>query len=119
MNKLNCYKIHLLLFAIAILTLQSCDLFDVDHTPVLCLSEKIKFIKKYAGHYQAYIIEYEFQNRLVYYINPGTGSEDEQYAIIDINCDTLGNLEGIVGNSIINGEDFYNNARKLRIIWKN
>lgn len=119
MIKLNYRPIPIFSIIFILLTLQSCDFYELNHSPIICLTEKIVFLKKYAGHCQAYIIEYEFQNRLVYYINPGTGSEDEQYAILNINCDTLGNLEGAVGNSIINGENFYDNARKLRTIWKN
>jgi len=119
MNKLNTFKIHLLLFTIATLTFQSCDIFDLDHTPISCIPKYINFIKKYGGHCKANIIEFKFQNRLVYYIKPGDCSEHEQVLIINSNCDTLGFLKGANSNSIVNGEDFYDNARKLRTIWKN
>ena len=119
MNKSNHITIQLLLIILTLITFQSCELYELKPTPILCLNKHIKFIKKYAGNCTAYIIECEFQNSLVYYIKPGTCSEHEQVLIIDSKCDTLGHLLGANGNCIINGEDFYENARKLRTIWKN
>ena len=119
MIKLNYRPIPLFPIIFILLTLQSCSIYDLTQTPILCLSKHINFIKKYGGYCKAYIVEYEFQNRLVYYIKPGDCSEHEQVMIINSNCDTLGLLKGANSNSIVNGEHFYDNARKLRIIWKN
>ncbi|MBK9107578.1 MAG: hypothetical protein IPM92_04140 [Saprospiraceae bacterium] len=96
----------------------NCGENDLLHTPP-CLLKSIQYINEYVGYQQAYIIEYEFQNGIVYYIDSGDGSEHEQFYILNSNCDSLGYLGGAVGNSIINGEDFYLKAKKIRTIWGN
>jgi len=110
-----------IIFVIAISNLViflSCGKYDLSNTPH-CLVNSIDFINTYIGRCPAFIIEYEFQNNIVYYVDPGSCSEDEQFPILNTNCDTLGYLAGIAGNSIINGDDFYIKAKKLRTVWKN
>ncbi|HMG14503.1 MAG TPA: hypothetical protein VK590_03585 [Saprospiraceae bacterium] len=84
-----------------------------------CLYEKIEEIVllNYAG--KASITEYSFQNQNVFYIDPGeNGGSDQAYDVINSNCDKIGQLKGIAGNTIINGEDFFKNAKLTKVIWE-
>ncbi|MEO6190190.1 MAG: hypothetical protein ABIO44_07310 [Saprospiraceae bacterium] len=108
----------LFLFLVVLFISFGCVKNDLSNTPN-CLSKAIDYINTHFGRCPALIVEYEFQNKIVYYIDPGSCSADEQFPILSSNCDTIGFLEGAAGNSIINGEDFYSKAKKLRKVWTN
>ena len=60
--------------------------------------------------------EYEFQSNRVFVFDPGTCGADMTSEVFDENCNSLGFLGGIAGNTKINGEDF-KNAKLKRTIW--
>jgi len=60
--------------------------------------------------------EYLFQNELVYVFDYGFCCCDYSSDVLSSSCDTLGFLGGIIGNYMINGEDF-SNANFQRRIW--
>jgi hypothetical protein len=112
------FNIHLVLFFGFLVIFLGCGKSDLSNTPP-CLTKTIYFINTYIGRCPATIVEYEFQNKIVYYVDPGSCSEDQEFLILNSNCDTIGYLAGFAGNSIINGEDFYRKARILRAVWTN
>ncbi len=66
----------------------------------------------------AHVRLYQFQGQKVYVFGPGSCGADRSAAVIDPNCNGLGTLGGITGNTKINGEDF-SSAKLLREIWRN
>ncbi len=60
--------------------------------------------------------EYLFQGKQIYVFNPGDCGADMTSEVIDSQCNTLGFLGSITGNTKINNEDF-SNAVYVRTIW--
>lgn len=84
-----------------------------------CINTKINEFKNTAIYEQgSNVEEYTFQNNLVYVFNQGNCGADFTSEVFDDNCNSLGYLGGITGNTIINGEDF-SNANFEQIIWQN
>jgi uncharacterized protein DUF6970 len=67
--------------------------------------------------YKIDVDEYHFQNKIVYVFEYADCCCDAQSPVLDSSCDTIGFLHGFVGNTEINGEDFYDNATFLRRVW--
>ncbi|MGL5888381.1 MAG: DUF6970 domain-containing protein [Bacteroidia bacterium] len=84
-----------------------------------CIQEKIDELAVNAGNSDASVKEYRFQNQTVYVFNNGTQVMDGVEFVYDTGCNQLGFLGGLMGNSTINGQDFYNNAIYTRTIWTN
>ncbi len=84
-----------------------------------CLLDKIEEIKNQHYKYsESSITEYIFQGQLVYYVIIGDGSSDQQYDVFNSNCELIGYLGTLFGISKINGVDFYQNAKLVKVIWK-
>lgn len=113
----------LTLFAVVLLIFTSCEdnVYSPDEVVVkACVDAKITdFEGKDVCSKSGDIKEYTFQNKKVYVFNPGDCGADMTSEVIDENCNTLGYLGGITGNSKINNEDFYANAIFVRTIWRN
>jgi len=60
---------------------------------------------------------YTFQSKTVYGFNPGTCGADMTSEVIDSECQNMGFLGGIAGNTEINGEDF-SLAIFESVVWK-
>ena len=82
-----------------------------------CLQIKIAEFKKTACANGATIKQFQFQNREVFAFNPGNCGADMTTEIIDSNCESLGFLGGIMGNTKIKGENF-SKAELIKIIWE-
>jgi hypothetical protein len=67
----------------------------------------------------ASINEYIFQGKLVYVFGDGHCMADGGASVFDFNCEYLGSLGGLAGNTKINGIDFSANAKYKRTIWHN
>lgn len=61
--------------------------------------------------------QYTFQGKTVYAIEPADNIADGATEVIDENCNKLGFLGGLKGNTEINGEDF-SNAVFIKNSWK-
>ncbi|HMG14501.1 MAG TPA: hypothetical protein VK590_03575 [Saprospiraceae bacterium] len=83
-----------------------------------CIATQISQIKNNNVPGEASIKEYWFQNKIVYYIDPGPMYDDQDYDVINTNCEVIGHLLGLWGNEVINGEDFFKNAKLVRVVWK-
>lgn len=84
----------------------------------ICLIESIEDIISRNCHGEASITKYLFQNRIVYFINPGECWSHQTYKVVDSNCNIIGEYGRMKDYSIVNGEDFDEHAIKLEIIWK-
>ncbi len=81
-----------------------------------CISEQITAIER-SNLPGSYISEYWFQGQKVFYVFTGY-SPDEQYAVINSDCEVIGYLEGFIGNTIIKGDDFIKNAKLIKVLWR-
>lgn len=61
--------------------------------------------------------EYEFQSKRAFVFDPGTCGADMTSEVLDENCNNIGYLGGIAGNTKINGEDF-SNAKLKRTLYQ-
>lgn len=95
----------------------SCDKNEHECIP-LCLVETIEDIISRNCNGEASIVKYLFQNRIVYFINPGDCWSDQTYDVVDSGCNFIGQYGGWKDFSIVNGEDFDKHAIQLEIIWK-
>ena len=109
-------KIFFILF-LTIATLLSCTHLDIEKGTPRCVKNKIKDFDKSSCETGANVKEYLFQNETVFVFDPGTCGADMTSEVIDDNCNTLGYLGGISGNTKINGEEF-SNAVFQKVVWK-
>lgn len=99
------------------LSIYSCEKDDIaDNTPE-CIENKIMDFKINSPCDDAKVKEYLFQGNLVYVFDPGTCGADMAAAVYNKDCESLGSLGGLYGNTIINNEEF-SNAEYIRLIWK-
>ncbi len=87
------------------------------HTNSQCINSKISAFKSECCDH-ASVEEYTFQQEQVFVFNMGTCGADLPAYVLTSNCDTLGFLGGIAGNTTINGEDF-SNASLVGTVWSN
>jgi len=82
-----------------------------------CIDTKVNEFKNIIScNIGSNVKQYEFQAKMVYVFDPGTCGADMTSEVLDENCNTLGFLGGIAGNTKINGEDF-GNAKYKSTIW--
>lgn len=99
--------LSLVLIAIFSLSILSCNKLDIEKGTPQCIKSKIKdFDKDQNCNEGVCVKEYLFQGVTVYAFDPGNCGADQTIEIIDSDCNHLGNLGGISGNTIINGEEF-------------
>jgi hypothetical protein len=108
-------KIYLLFVALVFIGM-SCEKDDISD----CLQQKIDEFANgdYACETGASVKQYVFQNETVYVFDPGLCGADFFSEVIDENCNTLGQLGGIEGNTEINGGNF-SEATYIKTIWDN
>jgi hypothetical protein len=83
-----------------------------------CIELKIDGFKSSALCSNASIMEYSFQGEPVYVFSHGN-CPDGVAGVLDRNCNSLGYLGGIIGNTKIKGVDFGANAQYIRTLWHN
>ncbi len=90
---------------------------EIDTTIPRCISNLIIAFEKTTSCNDAKVDQYIFQNQSVFVFRPGSCEADMQAAVIGRNCNNLGSLGGIAGNTEINGNDFAN-AVFVKTVWK-
>ncbi len=106
------------LILLPIFVLQNCSHLDIKKSAPSCIKSKIRDFEKTACDSGASVKEYSFQNETVFVFDPGTCGADMTSEVMDSDCNSLGFLGGISGNTKINGEEF-SNAVFQSIIWEN
>ena len=99
------------------LTIAACEKSDIAENTPNCIIEKIETLKKNSICNDPSVKEYNFQMKVVYVIGQGSCGADISAGVFDNDCNGIGELGGITGNTIINGEEF-SNAEFIRLIWK-
>ena len=82
-----------------------------------CIQSKIESFSNHSCQYGAEVKEYIFQGQTAYVFQMGYCGADLTAEVVDRNCNYLGDLGGIIGNTKINGEDF-STAIYVRTIWQ-
>jgi hypothetical protein len=97
--------------------LVGCNSIDIEGDIPECIMKKIKEFADTHDCDSSEVSEFTFQANLVYVFSDGNCWDDSQAEVLDSNCKTIGYLGGIIGNTMINGEEF-SNATLIRSIWK-
>lgn len=106
----------LFLGVIGVITLLSCEKSHMENEIPECIESKIsEFRNSLLSGEDANVTEYRFQRKRVFLFDPAMCC-DMQSPVLDADCNYLGSLGGIAGNTIINGEDF-SNAKFIKLIW--
>ena len=108
---------YLIVLFFCLTGLSNCSKCKVADGVSNCIKKKTKNFCKSQDCETAFVGEYMFQGERVYAFSPGNCGADMQTEVVDQDCETLGYLGGIVGNTKINGEEFYN-ATLDRVIWE-
>jgi len=88
------------------------------HSASACINQKIAAFQSDCCANGASVVEYTFQQQHVFVFNYGSCGADLPAYVLTENCDTLGFLGGIAGNTIINGDDF-SSANQVGVVWEN
>ena len=106
---------YIILFAFCMLT--ACEKIDKDVPD--CIKDKIR---NHIGIFTlcetgASVKQYLFQGEDVFVFDPGNCGADMAAAVLNDKCETIGDLGGIMGNLVINGERFDQGATYIKTIW--
>ena len=103
---------------IILIALISCNRIDIEPGTPPCIENKIVSFNQTSICDNARVTEYIFQGKTVYVFSPGnTCGADLTSEVVDSDCNTLGYLGGISGNTTINGEKI-TYAIFVMIVWK-
>ena len=100
-------------FALSACKKETCGFGEVPE----CIMDRIENNDNELFCDDANVKEYTFQEKTVYVIDPGTCGADFTSNVLDTDCNALGLLGGIIGNTKINGEEF-SNAIFVRTVWE-
>ena len=102
----------IILFAVSIISFSSCTKAELPQ----CLEELLTLIDLTCA--DSKIDAYKFQGKTVYVLDfqPSTCFFDGQSEVVDEDCNSLGFLGGLIGNTTINDEEF-SEAKFLDQVW--
>lgn len=107
-----------ILFVFVFAAMISCNEIDIEPGTPICIENRIVNFNKTSICDDAHVAEYIFQGNTVYVFSPGsTCGADLSSEVIDSDCNSLGFLGGLSGNTKINGENFLN-AKFVRTVWR-
>jgi hypothetical protein len=103
------------LITIGLIVVSSCNK-DERETPT-CIWNKITAFDSSFECAEAKVDKYTFQGETVYVFDPGVCSQaDMASEVLNQDCESIGYLGGLIGNQIINGENF-SSAHFEETIW--
>lgn len=112
-------KTRLLTLIFFTVLLTGCKVNNTQKASENCLAYRIKLFEESAPCPKGLnVSEYTFQNQIVYVLGGKNCGADMTTEVINTDCNTIGYLGGITGNTKINKENF-SNAVFNRIVWKN
>ena len=97
-----------------IFTILSCD--NEDEYPS-CLTPIISDLTAHHCDSTAHISKYRLKGDILFVIDPGRCWDHQAYDVLNSDCEVIGFLQGFSGNSMINGVDFYEQAKLISVIW--
>lgn len=95
----------------------SCNKLDIEKGIPKCVKNQIKDFNKSSNCNNTKVDQYTFQGNIVYTFDPGNCGADMTTEVINSNCNSLGYLGGVSGNTKINGVEF-STATYIKTIWK-
>lgn len=104
------------LFLIIILSFQ-CEMDDSSPDIPECLRLKIEHLEKEDCPSVGRVLQYRFQGKTVFVIEPKNCGADFTSEIIDEDCNTLCYLGGIIGNVECEGQIFLDHATKEKQVY--
>ena len=113
-------EVHKGLFVVilTVISFSSCQKLAIEDGTPDWIENSIKdFDKSQSCKDGVNVEKYTFQGETVYVFNPGNCGADMTSNVLDSECNSIGYLGGIAGNTEINGEDF-SDAIFISIIWK-
>lgn len=109
---------NLCILLFVLIVFSSCEKLDIAKDTPSCIEELIKdFDRAEACESGVNVKNYTFQNETVFVFDPGSCGADMTSEVFDAECNSLGFLGGIEGNTEINGEDF-SNATLVATTWE-
>lgn len=108
-------KISIILLFASLLI--SCNKLDIEKGTPKCIENKIIDFDKSSTCDNANVKEYSFKGSTVYAFDPGTCGADMTTEVVNSDCNCLGYLGGIAGNTKINGEEF-SSATFIKTTWE-
>jgi hypothetical protein len=114
-KKVKMKKISIVLLIASVII--SCNKLDIEKGTPKCVENKIKDFNKSTNCNNAKVDEYTFQGNTVYTFDPGNCGADMTTEVISSDCNNLGYLGGISGNTKINGAEF-STATFIKTTWK-
>jgi hypothetical protein len=85
-----------------------------------CIEDKIReFSKSTICDTGASVAVYKFKARNVYVFSDGSCGADMGASVYSQDCNSLGFLGGISGNTLIQGVKFYDEAKFVKRLWQN
>lgn len=116
--KVNMKRLKHFLIILTIVGFVSCQKPDIEKDTPSCIEDLIAdFDKEQSCDNGVSVRKYSFQNETVFVFDPGTCGDDLTSEVFDSDCNSLGYLGGISGNTEINGEDF-STATFESIVWE-
>ncbi|OIP00601.1 MAG: hypothetical protein AUJ98_07105 [Bacteroidetes bacterium CG2_30_33_31] len=108
----------ILIIGLSIVYISSCQKLNIEKGTPKCITSLIKdFDNSQNCMDSVNVKKYSFQGKIVYVFNPGICGADMTSEVVDYNCNSLGFLGGISGNTIINCEDF-SHAKFESVTWE-
>ena len=108
-----------LFYILTLLPFLGCTDTNIGLEAPKCLESRIETFNQSSHCDDSSVQEFMFQGKKVYVFDPGTCGNDMQSAVYDANCNSLGALGGIAGETSINGVDFPSNSEYIRTVWEN
>lgn len=107
-----------LLILLTLVSIISCQKLDIEKGTPNCIENLIiDFENSQSCENGVNVKKYTFQGMAVYVFDPGICGFDVTSEVVDSECNSLGYLGGISGNTEINGEDF-SNALFESTVWE-
>lgn len=109
-----------LLFSLSILVvilLSGCEKYTIEGIPV-CLDDELYPASRLCSDQKASLTSFMFQGEKVFILSGGNCIADGSTPVLTIDCDTVCVLGGFAGNTMCNGEVFYQTATDEELIWE-
>lgn len=107
-----------LVILVLVAAVSSCSKRDLDAGMTACMREEIETFKTSDRICDdAVVTKYFFQNQYVYVFDAACCC-DWISSVVDADCNVIGGLGGIAGNTKVNGADF-RNAKLIGEVWRN
>jgi hypothetical protein len=109
-----------IIIAILILLISSCQQPEIKEETPECIEQKIQENKNNQTSCESgkSVYRYLFNDRYVYFFNPGDCGADMMADVYDENCDRICGLGGIAGNLICEDVNFWEKASDETLIWE-